>query len=70
MKNPNKFLTPACFWSMTNSQYFPYGAYLLATDEEANETMITEIKEAAKNVPDDPISGVEELTSVDALVYQ
>ena len=51
---------------MTNSQYFPYAAYLLATDEEANEAMISDIREAARDVPEDP----EEISSVEALMSE
>ena len=51
---------------MTNSQFFPYAAYFLATDYEANEALLSDLREAAQNVPEDP----EEITSVEALVSQ
>ena len=63
-KNPDKFLTPACFWAMTNSQYFPFAAFLLATDEDANEAMLADIRQAACEVPEDP----EELNTEEALL--
>ena len=47
VKNPNKFLTPSCFWSMTNAQYFPYASFYLATDDEANESMMDDITQSA-----------------------
>ena len=49
-RNPNKFLTPAAFWAMNNSQYFPFGAHLLATDPDANEEMLEDIRGAALNI--------------------
>lgn len=63
-KDPNKLLTPACFWAMTNSQYFPYAAYYLATDDEANEALLSDVRQAACAVPENP----EELNTEEALL--
>ena len=51
-RNPNRFLTPSCFWAMTNAQYFPYAAYFLAQDPEANESLLEDVREAARDIED------------------
>ena len=51
-KNPNKFLTPSCFWAMTCSQFFPHSAYYFATDDEANDALMEDVKAAIKNEDD------------------
>lgn len=68
-RNPNKFLTPSCFWAMNNSQYFPYAAYLLATDEDANQAMLQDIKSSAKNM-EAGLPFEEDLDNVETLVAE
>lgn len=43
VKNPNRLLTPSCFWAMTSAQFFPHVAYWFATDDDANEAMMEDV---------------------------
>ena len=68
--NPDRYLSAPCYWTMICSQFFPYGGYKLAIDDEANAEMIEQIKESLHNAGEGEIPDEQPLTENDLMEQQ